>query len=124
QQSLSQSKLAGPGKLVGFLPGRVTPGAPMRRRTIGLFQSIDLPDSVGSIGVPRRATQHAGPEHEPLNFLAAGFGNALITNLAIDHWHRRRLLKRLRHPADGVRYAVAVAVSGLQHIEIEYGESS
>ena len=92
----------------------------MGRRTIGLFESVDLPDSVGAIRVPSGSAQHTGPEHEPLHFLAAGFGDAFVADLTIDHWHLRRLLKRLRHAANGVRYAVAVAVSGLQHIEVEH----
>src|SRR5262245_30593541 len=87
QQSLGHCKLPRSRKLVGFLPRGVAPGTPMRRWAIRLFERVDLPNSVGSVGMPCCSAQNARPEHEPLDFLAAGFSDAFVTDFTIDYRH-------------------------------------
>ena len=57
-----------------------------------------MPNTIRPIGVPRRAAQHGGPEHEPLHFLTAGLHDALVTYLANQHRHLGLALERFdRH---------------------------
>src|SRR5438093_832986 len=84
------------GKTLGRqVPRRVAPRVTMRRWPKRFFRCVDLPYSVGTIGVARRPIQNARPEHEPLDFLAAGFHDALITNFGHDNGHPRGRSQRV-----------------------------
>src|SRR5580692_1555467 len=92
----------------------------VRRKPIRLFTRVHLPDSVGAISVPAVPAQNSRPEHEALYFFAAGLHNALVTHFSNQHRHLGAGSERAIHGLDGVGHALAVAVTRLQHVEVEH----
>ena len=92
----------------------------MRRWPVRLLRGVQLPDSIRSIRVARSAAKHARPEHEALQFLPAGLHDALVAHFAHEHRHFRRARQRARHSLHRVRNTRAVAVTRLEHVEVQH----
>ena len=121
EQAFCQPEIPGAGQFGGNVPRRPTPGMTVRREAVRFFAGVDLPDAIGAVGVSAIATENGGPEHEALHLLAASFLNAFVANFADDHGHGWTGGQRSIDDLDGVRHAEAVAVAGLQHVEVEHG---
>src|SRR4051812_37479758 len=93
----------------------------MRRRSVGLFGSIELPDSIGPICMPSGTAQHRSPKDESGNFLAVFVQNSFVTYLAHQHRHGRLSREFTGNFVHRVGITLAVRVAGLQHVEIEDG---
>ena len=92
----------------------------MRRKPVGLLARIHLPDAVRAVCVSAGSAQQRRPEHEPLHLLPARFLDSLVADFANKNRHFRAGGESAIHGLDSVGHALAVAVPGLKHVEIEH----